>query len=146
MMPGRTSPLPKAKAVTYFRKSQNFLRAAEAAMGDRNFDAAGLAGVHSVISACDALTVARLGIRSTAQDHQEVLRLLEATGAPNQVLTQVREVLSMKNKAEYEARELTVLEAQRVVTRAGRILVYVKVAVVSDRSLDALAGQFTSLF
>ena len=115
-------------------------------MGDRNFDAAGLAGVHSVISACDALTVARLGMRSTAQDHQEVLRLLEDTGAPNPVLTQVREVLSMKNKAEYEARELTEQEAQRVVTRAGRILIYVRGAIISDHSLAAIAGQFTSLF
>ncbi len=121
----RTIPLPKEKAAVYLRKATNFLRGMEAALEDRNPDAAGLSAIHAVISSCDALTVFRLGVRSAAQDHSEVLKLLPDAGAPPAVITQVRQVLSLKNKAEYEARQLTREEADRIATSAKRVLEFV---------------------
>lgn len=125
----RTAPLPKSKAAIHLRKASNFLRAAQSALHDRNFDAAGLAGLHAVISACDGLTVSKLGLRSTAQNHSDVLRLLVNTGMPEATMTQVRETLSLKSRAEYEARELGEDEAAQIVTRAARVVAYAQLAI-----------------
>jgi hypothetical protein len=118
----RISPIPRSKATVFLRKAASFGRSMDAAFSTRDFDASGLNGVHSVISACDALTVARLGLRSTAQDHSEVLKLLVRCDVPGPVLTQVRETLAAKNRVEYEARELSEEEATLIRTRAQRVL------------------------
>lgn len=118
----RTAPTEKSRGSFYLRKASNFLRAAESSLQGRNFDAAGLAGVHAVISAGDALTVFRLGLRSSGQDHSEVLKLLLDVGIPDATLTQIRETISQKNRAAYEARGITEEEAKQIVTRARRVL------------------------
>lgn len=122
MSPERITSLPKSKAAVYLRKASDFARSMEAALSDRNFDGAGLSGIHAVISACDALTVARLGLRSTAQDHQEVLKLLVLCDVPTAFLTQVRETLAVKSRVEYEARQLSEEEADRLRLRVQRVL------------------------
>ena len=125
MSPERISTLPKSTAAIYLRKASDFARSMEAAVSVRNFDAAGLAGIHAVISACDALTVARLGLRSTAQDHSEVLKLLVRCNVPTPFLTQVRETLALKNRVEYEARQLSEEEADRLRVQVQRVLGFV---------------------
>lgn len=129
MNPERVSPLPKGKAAMYLRKASDFARNMDAAQADRNFDAAGLSGIHAVISACDALTVSRLGLRSTAQDHSQVLKLLVQCDAPTTFLTQVRETLGLKNQVEYEARPLSEEEANRLRVQVGRVLEFVRKAI-----------------
>lgn len=109
----------------YLRRARNFGRAMDAALEARNADAVGLSAVHAVISACDALTIRHLGMRSAAQDHSEVLKLLPQSGAPDRLITQVRLVLSLKNRVEYEAREVSPDEATRIATAARRVLDYV---------------------
>ncbi|MGA7860274.1 MAG: hypothetical protein WCB19_00250 [Thermoplasmata archaeon] len=126
MSPERVSPVPKGKAAIYLRKASDFARSMEAAGTDRNFDAVGLSGIHAVISACDALTVSRLGLRSTAQDHSQVLKLLIQCGAPTPFLTQVRETLGLKNQIEYEARPLSEEEGTRLRLRVRRVLDFVR--------------------
>ncbi|MCI4351815.1 MAG: hypothetical protein L3K14_00270 [Thermoplasmata archaeon] len=124
----RVSSLPKSTAAVYLRKASDFARSMEAAVSDRNFDAAGLAGIHAVISACDALTVTRLGLRSTAQDHSEVLKLLVRCNVPTGLLTQVRATLAVKNRVEYEARQLSEEEAYRLRIQVRRVLEFVEKA------------------
>lgn len=121
----RTTPLPREMAAVYLRKAMNFLRGMDAVLAEGNADAAGLSAIHATISSCDALTVFRLGVRSAAQDHSEVLKLLPEAGAPTAVITQVRLVLSLKNKAEYEARLLTQKEAVRIAASAKGVVEYV---------------------
>lgn len=121
----RVSALPRSKAEVYLRKAAGFARSMEAALSDQNLDAAALSGIHAVISACDALTVARLGLRSTAQDHLQVLKLLARCDAPNTLLTQVREGLALKHRVEYEARPLAVSEANWIGIQVRRVLDFI---------------------
>ncbi len=129
MSPERNSPLPKVKAALYLRKASDFARNMDAARADRNYEASGLSGIHAVISACDALTVSRLGLRSTGQDPSEVLKLLVQCDAPAAFLTQVRETLGLKNQVQYETRLLTEEEADRLQVRVRRILEFVRKAI-----------------
>jgi hypothetical protein len=128
MSSDRVSSLPRTNAAVYLRKASDFARGMEAAVSDRNFDAAGLSGIHAVISACDALTVTRLGLRSTAPDHSELLKLLVRCDAPTAFLTQVRETLAMKRRVEYEARLLSEEEANRLRLRVQPVLDFVRKA------------------
>ena len=98
------------------------MKAAESAQKEGNFDAAALTALHSVISACDALTVWTLGVRSSGQDHLAVVALVSRAGAPAKLLAQVRETISMKASVEYEARETAELDSEGLVTRARRVL------------------------
>jgi hypothetical protein len=127
----RVSPLSKSKAGVYLRKATGFARTMETAATDRNFDAVGLNGIHAVISACDALTVARLGLRSTAQEHSEVLKLLVRCQVPTPLLTQVRESLVLKNRVEYEARHLSEEEANRLRVQVRRVVDFVERALIT---------------
>lgn len=122
-MPGsRIDPVPKAKARMYLRRATNLMKAAESVLLEGNFDAAALSAVHSVISACDAITVSSLGLRSSAQGHLEVVALLSQAGAPDKLLSQVRETISKKSAVEYESKETSEVDAESLVTRARRVL------------------------
>jgi hypothetical protein len=92
---------------------------------------AGLAAIHAVISACDGFTAFQLGLRSTGQDHLELLALLARTGMNDAEprLRQVRGVLQLKHTVEYEDRELSRPEAQRLVMWAERIFAWTREAV-----------------
>ncbi len=118
----RVDPVPKAKARMYLRRAMNFMKAAEWALKEGNFDAAALGSVHSVISACNAITVHCLGLRSSAPDHLEVVALLSQAGAPGRLLAQVRETISRKTAVECEAKDTSELDAEGLVTRARRVL------------------------
>ncbi len=128
----RVDTLPRSKATVYLRKAASFAESMEVALSSQNFDAAGRSGIHAMISACDALTVAGLGLRSTAQDHSEALKLLVRCDVPTSLLTQVRETLSLKNRVEYEARPLTESEAKRIDIRVRRVLGFTRRAVHGD--------------
>ena len=125
MPESRTSPLPREKSRVYLRKAISFARSMDQALEDRNWDGAGLAGIHAVISACDALTVFQLGVRSTGQNHSEVLKLLPKSRAPDRIITKVRSVLSEKNKVEYETRQLSLDEATRIAAAVRQVLDFV---------------------
>jgi HEPN domain-containing protein len=121
----RVVPCPPEEGRRFLRKAQRFLAAMERELAAKEFDPAGVNGVHAVIGACDALTSFRLGTRSRGQDHLEVLRLLLRCGVPASFQTQVREVLSKKRQAAYEATSLSRSEAEAIAQRARRVLAFV---------------------
>jgi hypothetical protein len=124
----RTEVVPKGRYVVYLRRSDEFERQMERAVDDRAWNSVGLLGVHSVISACDALTVHLSGQRWSGQDHAGAVGMVGALHLTNadRMLRQVSRVLEAKNRVEYEAREFTKTEAEEVYQSVGRVKRWVK--------------------
>jgi hypothetical protein len=100
----------------------------ESAVESSAWNAVGLLGIHSTISACDALTVAYIGQRWSGQDHAGLRDLVESLNLPadSSVLKQISDILDKKNQVEYESREFTSGEARSLEKQASRVLDWVR--------------------
>lgn len=91
-----------------------------------NPDSAGVLAINCVISSCDAITAAKLSVRC-ADLHESVVELVgQISGIDNEKKSQIRNVLSMKTKAEYDSRLITPSEAEIAVKQAGRFFEWVQ--------------------
>lgn len=119
--PSRTRPVSAAQVRSYAAKAQEF---AEAAASDldagRNIAATSLA-IHAGINSADAVCGARLAKRAAAEDHDQVLGLLGQAGPDGaEVARDLRRLLPLKTKAEYEPDDIAASVAARAVERAQR--------------------------
>lgn len=118
-----TSP---AQAENYLRKAESHLASAlEAAVAER-WDTAVLLAVHAAISACDAVCVARAGVRSVSQTHMDQVRLIRQLfpkdDETEKVSGQLAALLDRKNTVEYEGRLSRTQDAQVAVKHAERVV------------------------
>jgi hypothetical protein len=118
---GRTKLVSAAQVRAYAAKAGEF---AEAAASDlargRNIAATSLA-IHAGISSADAVCGARLGQRAAGDDHDQVLMLLRQTGADGaEVERELRRLLPLKTKAEYDPDDIAPSIAAKAVERAQR--------------------------
>jgi len=114
--------VPRGEARTALTKGLEFSEAAQAELVAKRWNAAGLAAIHSAISAADAALIATAGLRSTSQDHGAVIPLLEAQ-IPEFKIPQRRQLgglLKKKNQVAYERRLLSEVEAKQLVDQATR--------------------------
>jgi hypothetical protein len=120
--------VPKGRYLVYLRRSDEFERQMTRAVDDRAWNSVGLLGVHTVISACDALTVHLTGQRWSGQDHAGTVGMVGALHVTNadRALRQVSRVLAAKNRVEYEAREFSKTEAEEVCQSVGRVKTWIK--------------------
>lgn len=91
-----------------------------------NWDSAAVLSVHATISACDALTAKYLNCRCSGAEHLDVLGLIDELPAVTDSekrtkKEQIRQVLGLKNIAEYEDRPIEESTARDLLTRAERI-------------------------
>jgi hypothetical protein len=106
---------------TYARKAEEFARAAASELDAGRAIAATSLAIHAAINASDAVCGARLGKRSAGQDHDEVLAFLSEAGRDGAALEkELRRLLPLKTKAEYEPDEIPVSVARKAVERATR--------------------------
>lgn len=118
---GRTKPVSAAQVRSYAAKAKEF---AEAATSDlaagRNIAASSLA-IHAGINSADAVCGARLGKRAAGEDHDQVLVLLREAGPDGaEVERDLRRLLALKTKAEYEPDHIAPSTAAKAVERAQR--------------------------
>ena len=121
----KTRSVARERHATYLKKAQEFLRAAESAVEVGDWDAVGLNAVHAAISAADALLVYYGGVRSTGESHHDVAGLLAHHVKDDQLSSKTQtlsKVLSYKNLAAYEDREVTEAEGREAVKMARRFL------------------------
>ena len=125
---GRTEVVPKSRYAVYWQRSTEFAAQMDRAAADGAWNAVGLLGVHSVISACDALTVHRAGQRWSGQDHAGIVGMVTALqlGDAERIMRQVARALEAKNRVEYESRTFTEREAQDARQCALRVRVWAK--------------------
>ncbi len=106
---------------SYAAKAQEFAEAASSDLAaGRNIAATSLA-IHAGINSADAVCGARLGQRAAGQDHDQVLVLLRQAGPDGaEVERDLRRILPLKTKAEYDPDDIAPTIAAKAVERAQR--------------------------
>lgn len=118
--PGRTKRVDAAQALQYLAKAEEWLAAAEDSLKARRFMAATGNAVHAGINAADAVCGARMGVRSAAQDHDEVLALVRQGGTDGADLAKhLTRLLPLKTRAEYDPADISASAASRAVRQAA---------------------------
>jgi len=119
--PMRTRPVSAAQVRAYAGKAQEFVDAAADELAAGRFIAASSLAVHAGINAGDAVTGGRLGHRASGEDHAQVLVLLGQAGSDGADLErELRRLLPLKTKVEYEPDDVAASTATKAVERASR--------------------------
>lgn len=101
---GRKS-VPKSKYKKYLSTAEHFYEAASDSMELGYWTAAGVLIVHSAIAFSDALCIKLGGVRSTADDHEDAIALLESTTAQGsdktKAINHFKRIIEEKTKVSY---------------------------------------------
>lgn len=119
----RTRPVDKDLHKLYMEKASEFFSVMKFATQNELSIAAGLNGIHCVISCCDAITAFYLEKRSASTRHEDVIALLRKLSLKDIEIKirQIMSILSVKNLVEYEAREFRDYEARKISTGVERV-------------------------
>jgi hypothetical protein len=122
--PPRTVVVARQEAPAYLAKGREYAVGARRALEELRLHGAGLEAIHAVISSCDALTIARLELRSRGEDHRDVLQLITRIkdSGISDLQRQVSQVLSVKNLVEYGGEGLLLPQTQSLVLQAERVV------------------------
>ncbi len=119
--PTRTKPVSAALVRAYAAKAQEFSEAAVSEFAAGRSIAATSMAIHAGINSADAVCGARLGKRAAGEDHDQVLDLLRQAGPDGAAVErELRRLLPLKTKAEYEPDDIAPSHAAKAVERAQR--------------------------
>ena len=124
----KTRNVEKHLYKNYLKKAEEFMNACNNSFLKEDWNAVVINTVHSGISASDALTIFFKGVRHTGVRHEDVIQLLN-TLELHDIKDKNRHILnllSVKNKAEYEETLMTRKNAEDAKRSAERFLSYVK--------------------
>ena len=125
----RDLPTP-GDARAYLDKAREFLRAAEDSLGLGNRVAAAGNAVHAGIGAADAISAARAAVVWKGEHSQAPAHLDRVGGEDGRrAAAQLRRLLPLKNRAEYDPDPISASEAKAAVTAAVRIVRIAELAV-----------------
>ncbi|MCP4968601.1 MAG: HEPN domain-containing protein [bacterium] len=131
---GRTRPVTASQARRYLVKAEEYADAASSELDAQRGIAATSLAIHAAINAADAVCGVRLGERAAGQDHDEVFVLLKTAGKDGaEVEKNLRRVLPLKTKAEYDPDDIPLSTASRAVDRAQRCVGVARRVVASLR-------------
>jgi uncharacterized protein YbjQ (UPF0145 family) len=119
----RTRPVSTAQVRQYAGKAEEYATAATSELEQDRCIAATSLAIHAAINAADAVCGARLGHRAAGEDHDQVLNLLRQAGADGGAIeSELRRLLPLKTKAEYDADDIAPSIAAKAVERAHRCI------------------------
>ena len=117
----RTKPVSGAQVRAYAGKAEEYADAAANEIDAGRYIAATSLAIHAGINAADAVCGARLGERAAGEDHDQVLLLLRQAGPDGtKVEKELRRLLPLKTKAEYEPDDVAPGVATKALERAQR--------------------------
>ncbi len=117
----RTKPVSGAQVRAYAGKAEEYADAAASEIEAGRYVAATSLAIHAGINAADAVCGARLGERAAGEDHDQVLSLLRQAGPDGtKVEKELRRLLPLKTKAEYEPDDVAPGVATKALERAQR--------------------------
>jgi HEPN domain-containing protein len=125
----------RLSARSYLEKAHQSSAAMHLAFEEGLWNAAGENAVRCAIHACDALTVAIGGVRSSSQNHEDAARLLaEVVKGKDvkEISNRLLEIIRMKNPVDYDPRLLRKRDAQKVVNDASIFLEWVESRIPSS--------------
>ena len=121
----KTREISRSNYTIYLKKANEFYQTMYQAEKVENWNAAGLNGVHAIISLIDALLVKYKGIRSAEEDHNMVIKLFNSS--IGNIITDVkskgsiaRRIIAKKNLIAYENREFLKSEALGMLKQVER--------------------------
>lgn len=115
----KTRPVSAAQVRAYAGKSAEYAEAAANELSSGRCTAATSLAIHAAINAADAVCGARLGHRAAGEDHDQVLVLLRQAGPDGAAIeSDLRRLLPLKTKAEYDEDEIAPTVAAKAVERA----------------------------
>ena len=128
--PVRTKPVSAAQVRAYAGKAEEYAAAAASELDAGRCVAATSLAIHAAINAADAVCGARIGQRAAGEGHDQVLVLLRQAGKDGaEIESELRRLLPLKAKAQYEPDDIAPTVAAKAVERAERcILVARRVA------------------
>jgi len=119
--PLRTRPVSAAQVRAYSAKADEYAEAAANELAAGRCIAATSLAIHAAINAADAVCGARVGVRAAGEDHDQVLGLLRQAGKDGaEIEVELRRLLPLKTKAEYEPDDVARSVAAKAVERAAR--------------------------
>ncbi|RJP27259.1 MAG: HEPN domain-containing protein [Actinobacteria bacterium] len=119
----------RLSAKNYLEKARQSSAAMHLAFEEGLWNAAGENGVRCAIHACDAVTVAIGGVRSSSKNHEDTARLLaEVVKGKDvkEISNRLLGIIRMKNPVDYDPRLLRKKDAQRVVKDTDSFLAWVE--------------------
>ncbi|TVR20852.1 MAG: HEPN domain-containing protein [Ilumatobacter sp.] len=119
--PIRTKPVSGAQVRACAGRAEEYADAAASEIGAGRYIAATSLAIHAGINAADAVCGARLGERAAGEDHDHVLTLLRQAGPDGtKVEKDLRRLLPLKTRAEYEPDDIAPGVATKALERAQR--------------------------
>jgi hypothetical protein len=119
----KTRSASAADARSYLNKSREFLRAAEDSLELGNRVAAAGNAIHAGIGAADAITAARAAVVWKGEHSQSPAHLERVGGDDGRkAAAQLRRLVPLKNRAEYDPDPISAAEAKAAVTAAARMV------------------------
>ena len=117
----KTRSVTASQVRAYSRKADEYAAAAASELEAGRRIAATSLAIHAAINAADAVCGARLGQRGAGDDHPQVLALLRQAGNDGAAIeSDLRRMLPLKTRAEYEPDDIAPSDAARAVERAQR--------------------------
>jgi uncharacterized protein (UPF0332 family) len=125
-----TQSVTHVSYANYLKKSDECLRAARESFSKGDWNAAAICAIHSCISASDALCIFFLGMRHAGLNHNDAVLLLATIRSKDEQLkknvSRLRNILNVKNMAEYEERLVRRTEAEKIMKDTERFLVFAR--------------------
>ena len=129
----RAKRVSAAQVRAYAAKASEYAAAAASELEAGRCIAATSLAIHAAINAADAVCGARLGQRAAGDDHDQMLVMLRQAGKDGaEIESDLRRLLPLKTKAEYDPDDIAASVAAKAVERAQRC------TVVSRRVADAV--------
>lgn len=130
----RTKPVSGAQVRAYAGKAEEYADAAASEIDAGRYVAATSLAIHAGIYAADAVCGARLGERAAGEDHDQVLTLLRQAGPDGtKVEKELRRLLPLKTKAEYEPDDVAPGVATKALERAQRCVAVARAGAAGSR-------------
>jgi hypothetical protein len=120
-----------AQARAHAVKAQEYSEAAASELANGRYVAATSLAIHAAINAADAVCGTRLALRAAGEAPDHVLDLLRTAGPEGVVVEkELRRLLPLKTKAEYEPDDVSESVASKAVDRARRCVAAAATTVV----------------
>jgi len=127
----RSKDVSREKYTIFMRKAEEYYKYMKQAFNEKANTACVTMAVHCAISATDALTVLKLGKKSSGQNHAEAISLLKDVrasdeGEKSRVCQKLYELIELKNPAEYQDVEISRREAEQAKNLCDKIYSFIK--------------------
>ncbi len=126
----KTRQVDRSAAGFYLKKAEECRNSMMRAFENREWNACVINAIHAAISSADAFCVARLGMRSASERHEDALVLFQGIAPENEEIKKnvkhLSGLLGIKTEAEYGERLFYEKDAELAIKHAERLFDFVK--------------------